>query len=214
MRGCSIEEFEARFGQVLSEDEREADIDNKAVLDYATPGGSAAPAGPPPATTKVSGSALESFTRETGQPSGRRASPSPAPSPSSAAKLLNPRRQARLEPHPRRRRRRRTSLAEALAKWPTHLSPASTSPWSCAGEAGGFLHVVLQQIADFRTREQDLKGKVKGAMVYPIVLCLVAIGVLIFLLTFFIPRFSASSPVRRKPALASPEFIVAVERPW
>ena len=39
-----------------------------------------------------------------------------------------------------------------------------------AGEAGGFLPIVLQQIADFRTREQDLKGKVKAAMVYPFVL--------------------------------------------
>jgi type II secretory pathway component PulF len=36
-----------------------------------------------------------------------------------------------------------------------------------AGEAGGFLPIVLQQIADFRTREQDLSGKVKAAMVYP-----------------------------------------------
>src|SRR5439155_24410287 len=58
-----------------------------------------------------------------------------------------------------------------------------------AGEAGGFLHVVLQQIADFRTREADLKGKVKAAMVYPIVLACLACAVLIFLLTFFIPRF-------------------------
>jgi type IV pilus assembly protein PilC len=59
-----------------------------------------------------------------------------------------------------------------------------------AGEQGGFLHVVLQQIADFRTREQDLKGKVKAAMVYPIVLAVFGIGVLAFLLTFFIPKFS------------------------
>src|SRR5438270_18517 len=59
-----------------------------------------------------------------------------------------------------------------------------------AGEAGGFLDVVLSQIADFRTREQDLKGKVKAAMVYPVILAILAVAVLIFLLTFFIPRFS------------------------
>src|SRR5437764_12293154 len=58
------------------------------------------------------------------------------------------------------------------------------------GEAGGYLHAVLHQTADFRTREQELKGKVKAAMVYPCVLALLAIAVLIFLLTFFIPRFS------------------------
>jgi type II secretory pathway component PulF len=50
---------------------------------------------------------------------------------------------------------------------------------------------VLGQIAEFRAREQDLKGKVKAAMVYPCVLAVMATGVLIFLLTYFIPRFSA-----------------------
>jgi type II secretory pathway component PulF len=52
------------------------------------------------------------------------------------------------------------------------------------------LHVVLQQIADFRTREQELKGKIKAAMVYPCVLAFLACMVLVFLMTFFIPRFS------------------------
>jgi general secretion pathway protein F len=81
------------------------------------------------------------------------------------------------------------SLAEALQKWPKVFSTVYVAMVR-AGEAGGFLHVVLQQIADFRTREQELKGKVKAAMVYPCVLAVLAVAVLIFLLTFFIPRFS------------------------
>jgi type II secretory pathway component PulF len=81
------------------------------------------------------------------------------------------------------------SLAESLAKWPRAFSTVYVAMVR-AGEAGGFLDVVLQQIADFRTREADLKGKVKAAMVYPIVLSVMAVGVLVFLLTFFIPRFS------------------------
>ncbi len=80
-------------------------------------------------------------------------------------------------------------LAEALAEWPRVFSTVYVAMVR-AGEAGGFLDVVLQQIADFRTREQDLIGKVKGAMVYPIVLGVLAAGVLTFLMTFFIPRFS------------------------
>jgi len=55
---------------------------------------------------------------------------------------------------------------------------------------GGFLDVVLNQIADFRIREADLKGKVKAAMVYPVILACVAIAVTTFLLSWFIPRFS------------------------
>ena len=80
-------------------------------------------------------------------------------------------------------------LADAMAKWPRVFSSVYVAMVR-AGEAGGFLHVVLQQIADFRTREQELRGKVKAAMVYPCVLAFLAIAVLIFLLTFFIPRFS------------------------
>lgn len=79
-------------------------------------------------------------------------------------------------------------LADALAKWPRAF-PNVYIAMVRAGEAGGFLELVLQQIAEFRTREQDLKGRVKGAMIYPSLLAVLAVGVVIFLLTFFIPQF-------------------------
>ncbi len=81
-------------------------------------------------------------------------------------------------------------LADALAKWGRSFPPVYVAMVR-AGETGGFLDVVLGQIADFRSREQDLKGKVKAALVYPVVLSVLAGLVLIFLLTYFIPRFSA-----------------------
>jgi type II secretory pathway component PulF len=59
-----------------------------------------------------------------------------------------------------------------------------------AGETGGFIDVALSQIADFQSRDQELKGRVKAALIYPCVLAFIASGVLIFLMTFFIPRFS------------------------
>ena len=58
-----------------------------------------------------------------------------------------------------------------------------------AGEAGGFLDVVLAQIADFQAREKDIQSKVTAALMYPAILLFLAMGVLIFLLVFFIPRF-------------------------
>lgn len=58
-----------------------------------------------------------------------------------------------------------------------------------AGETGGFLDLVLAQIADFQAREKELKSKVMTAMMYPIILIILALGVLIFLMVFFIPRF-------------------------
>lgn len=80
-------------------------------------------------------------------------------------------------------------LAEAMARWPKSF-PAVYVAMVHAGETGGFLDVVLMQIAEFRARERDLKGKFRNAMAYPTVLAVLAIGVLIFLMTFFIPRFS------------------------
>jgi type II secretory pathway component PulF len=82
------------------------------------------------------------------------------------------------------------SLAEALAQWPKSFPPIYIAMVR-AGETGGFLDLVLSQIAQFRSREQDLKGKVKAALVYPIVLAVLATMILIFLLTYFIPRFSS-----------------------
>jgi len=81
-------------------------------------------------------------------------------------------------------------LADAMAKWPRTF-PAVYTAMVRAGETGGFLDVVLEQIADFRAREQDLKGRVKAAFVYPIVLAVLAGFVLVFLMIYFIPRFSA-----------------------
>lgn len=81
------------------------------------------------------------------------------------------------------------SLGDAMAKWPRSFPPVYIAMVR-AGETGGFLELVLEQIADFRSREQELKGKVKAALVYPAVLATLATAVLTFLLTYFIPRFS------------------------
>lgn len=81
------------------------------------------------------------------------------------------------------------SLADALGQHPRAFSSVYVAMVR-AGETGGFLDVVLEQIATFRSREQDLKGKVTSAMIYPMILSVLAGGILVFLLTYFIPRFS------------------------
>ena len=79
-------------------------------------------------------------------------------------------------------------LAEAMGRAPD-VFPRVYVAMVEAGEAGGFLDVVLAQIADFQAREKELRAKVISALMYPAVLLCLAIGVLIFLLVFFIPRF-------------------------
>jgi len=80
------------------------------------------------------------------------------------------------------------SLADAMAKSPETFPRVYTAMVE-AGEAGGFLDVVLAQIADFQMREKDLKSKVTTAMVYPCILLALALVVLTVLLVFFIPKF-------------------------
>jgi type II secretory pathway component PulF len=80
------------------------------------------------------------------------------------------------------------SLAEGMRRAPDTF-PRVYVAMVEAGEAGGFLDVVLVQIAEFQAREQELRAKVGAALMYPAVLLVLAIGVLVFLLVFFIPRF-------------------------
>lgn len=82
------------------------------------------------------------------------------------------------------------SLADAMAKSPKTF-PRVYVAMVQAGETGGFLDLVLAQIADFQAREKELRSKVMTAMLYPSILLVLALGVVIFLLTFFIPRFQA-----------------------
>jgi type II secretory pathway component PulF len=80
------------------------------------------------------------------------------------------------------------SLADAMNKSPETFPRVYTAMVQ-AGETGGFLDLVLAQIADFQAREKDLRAKVMAAMLYPCVLLTLALAVLVFLLTFFIPKF-------------------------
>ncbi len=58
-----------------------------------------------------------------------------------------------------------------------------------AGEAGGALDVVLERLADFQEKNLRLQGKIRAAMVYPVVVMLVAAVIVAGLLTYVVPRF-------------------------
>ncbi|MSU57219.1 MAG: type II secretion system F family protein [Pedosphaera sp.] len=80
------------------------------------------------------------------------------------------------------------TLADAMNKSPETFPKVYTAMVE-AGETGGFLDVVLAQIADFQAREKEMRGKVMNAMLYPTILFGLALCVLVFLLTYFIPKF-------------------------
>jgi type IV pilus assembly protein PilC len=81
-----------------------------------------------------------------------------------------------------------STLSEAFAK-----SPKAFDRLYCnmirAGEAGGALEVILRRLAEFMERSQALKRKVKGALIYPIVVVMVAVGILAFIMIKIVPQF-------------------------
>jgi len=59
-----------------------------------------------------------------------------------------------------------------------------------AGETGGVLDLILSRVADFMEKAQKLKGRVRSAMVYPVVVLSAAFAILLGLMTFVVPKFN------------------------
>ncbi len=80
------------------------------------------------------------------------------------------------------------TLSEAMSKSPKTFNRLYVNMIK-AGEAGGALEVILQRLADFMERSESLKRKVRSAMVYPIIVILVATVILTFLILKIVPTF-------------------------
>src|SRR4030095_3019395 len=60
-----------------------------------------------------------------------------------------------------------------------------------AGEVGGVLELVLNRLSEFQEKAAKVKNKVVSAMVYPIIVMTMAVGIMAFLLVFIVPKFEA-----------------------
>lgn len=78
---------------------------------------------------------------------------------------------------------------EAVSKYPDVFDDL-TANMIKAGEAGAGLDEALIQIAKFSERDTKLRTKVKSALMYPMILSLVAGGVVFFLITYVFPKFT------------------------
>ena len=82
-----------------------------------------------------------------------------------------------------------STLADALGRHPKIFDQLYTNMVE-AGEMGGALDVILIRLAGYREKADGLIRKVKGAMMYPIVISIVATAVTIAMLTFIVPVFA------------------------
>ena len=79
-------------------------------------------------------------------------------------------------------------LSEALAKHP-HVFDRLYVNMVRAGEAGGVLGTILERLAGFARKTEAIKGQVKGALTYPVLVMLFAGAVLLVAMVVVVPKF-------------------------
>jgi len=81
-----------------------------------------------------------------------------------------------------------STFADALRKHPNTFNELYCNLVT-AGEAGGILDTILNRLAAYIEKAMNLKKKVKGAMVYPVAVLVIALVVVVGMLVFIIPVF-------------------------
>lgn len=82
------------------------------------------------------------------------------------------------------------SFSQALAEHPQVFSNLYIN-MIAAAEMSGSLSDMLQKVAEYLDQEAETRSQIRGAMVYPIIIATMAVSVVIFLLCWVLPRFTA-----------------------
>jgi general secretion pathway protein F len=100
-------------------------------------------------------------------------------------------------------------FAKALSQHPREFSAIFTAVIG-AGEQSGHLGLVLERLADDLQEQQNLRGKLLAAGLYPAIVCVVALVIVLFLLAYVVPQVAQvfGSNQQQLPALTS--FMLAL----
>ena len=82
-----------------------------------------------------------------------------------------------------------TPLDEAMARHPDAFSELTISMVR-AGSEGAFLEDALKRTADFLEKQEELRGRIVGAMTYPAILASAGFLITVVLIVFFVPKFA------------------------
>jgi type IV pilus assembly protein PilC len=82
----------------------------------------------------------------------------------------------------------RPTLSDAMAKHPKAFDRLYCKMVN-AGEIGGVLDIILQRLAAFMEKAQRLRRRIKGAMIYPVVVILISVAIVSGIMVFVIPKF-------------------------
>ncbi|MDW7673456.1 MAG: type II secretion system F family protein [Bacillota bacterium] len=85
---------------------------------------------------------------------------------------------------------RGATLSEAMEKFP-HVFPSMYINMVETGEVGGVLEQVLDRMANYYEKEDEIREKVKSALTYPLVILSISLLAIIFMLVFILPTFTS-----------------------
>src|SRR6266566_6826207 len=106
-----------------------------------------------------------------------------------------------------------STFSEGLAQHPKVFNSLYVNMVK-AGELGGVLEVVLNRLAEFQEKAAKIKNKVAAAMVYPVIVMVLAVAIMAFLLVFIVPKFEAifHDMLGDKPLPTITLFVIGVSR--
>lgn len=106
------------------------------------------------------------------------------------------------------------TLADGLGRYKKNFGEAYIASIE-AGEKGGVLEEVLSKLADNLEKQSEFSGKVKGAMIYPVIVVIGMIIVVVIMMVFVIPKmmslyedFDATMPASTQALMAVSNFMV------
>jgi type IV pilus assembly protein PilC len=104
-----------------------------------------------------------------------------------------------------------SSLSEAMSRHPKVFSPLYVNLVR-AGEVGGVLDTIMERLAKFLEQGQRLRNKVRGAMVYPVVIGFIAFVIVSVLMVIVVPKFETVFHEQNENLPAPTRVVIFVSR--
>lgn len=101
------------------------------------------------------------------------------------------------------------AFAEALAEHPLYFNDLYVNMVK-AGEAAGTLDNILNKLADYLQMQNRMQGKISAALAYPVVMIFIGTGVVIFLMTFVVPKIIEVLKSQNKTPPLPTQILVAI----
>lgn len=100
------------------------------------------------------------------------------------------------------------ALADAMADQPDTF-PSLHAAMVRAGEQAGFLEDVLSNLAGFIERVDEMRSKIRGALIYPVILATLGVAVTVAMLVWFVPKLRAMLAGAEVPAATRVLFAIS-----